>query len=72
MDTAVGKAVCGGRHYRRFTHRQNADGSYDSICMFCFLTAATSQKEDQLARLEQGHLLQCWRKCSPIAVPRLP
>ena len=72
MDAGVGKAVSGGRHYHRFTHRQNPDGSYDSICMFCFLTAATSSTEDQLARLEQGHIHQCWRKYSPLLVQRLP
>ena len=68
MDSGQGKFVFWGRqYYRRFTHRLNPDGSYDSICMYCFLTAATSQTEDQLASLERDHVFQCWRKHSPFA-----
>ena len=44
-----------------FTHRHNPDESYDSICMFCFLTVANAPSEDQLAETEQLHASQCWR-----------
>lgn len=39
-----------------FHHRHNSNGSYDSICMRCFLTAATSQGEADLVPLEQRHI----------------
>jgi hypothetical protein len=38
-----------------FRHRENQDGSWDSICMRCYLTAAHSYDEQPLARVESGH-----------------
>jgi hypothetical protein len=42
----------------KYTHRKNADRSYDSICLQCFRTVATSSDELVLAELENLH------KCS--------
>jgi len=30
----------------QFTHRKNSDGTYDSICMKCFLTVAREKRSD--------------------------
>jgi hypothetical protein len=38
-----------------FRHRENQDGSWDSICMRCYLTAAHSYSEEPLATVECGH-----------------
>jgi hypothetical protein len=43
-----------------FQHRDNEDGSFDSICTRCFLTVAGADEEDQLASHEAIHV------CSPI------
>ncbi len=38
-----------------FRHRENEDGSWDSICMRCYLTAAHSYAEQPLDSVESGH-----------------
>jgi hypothetical protein len=38
-----------------FRHRHNQNGSWDSICLKCFRTAATSEKEEDLKWIEQSH-----------------
>ena len=38
-----------------FRHRENLDGSWDSICLQCYATAAHSHGEWLLAEAEQGH-----------------
>jgi hypothetical protein len=38
-----------------FRHRENLDGSWDSICLRCYATAAHSYGEGLLAEAEQGH-----------------
>jgi hypothetical protein len=38
-----------------FRHRENQDGSWDSICMRCYLTAAHSYGEQPLVAVESGH-----------------
>src|ERR1700749_4030082 len=38
-----------------FRHRQNPDGSWDSICMRCYLTAAHTFGEKLLTAVESGH-----------------
>jgi hypothetical protein len=40
-----------------FHHRLKADGTIDSICLRCFLTAATAENEADLPKLEAAH--QC-------------
>jgi hypothetical protein len=42
-----------------FPHRQNADGTFDSICPYCFQTVSQQRLESDLARFEQSH------KCRP-------
>jgi hypothetical protein len=41
-----------------FAHRRNADGSYDSICTKCFLTAAWAEKEESLSSSESAHVCE--------------
>lgn len=43
-----------------FKHRHNADGSVDSICLRCFLTAGSARCLPDLKRMEDGHL------CKPL------
>jgi hypothetical protein len=40
---------------RTFPHRQNPDGSFDSICTECFATVATEATEDALKAAEIAH-----------------
>ena len=40
-----------------FVHRLNADGTFDSICMSCFLTIGTAESEPALVGQEKIH--QC-------------
>jgi hypothetical protein len=58
-----------------FRHRENQDGSWDSICMRCYLTAAHSYSEQPLASAECGHHCDesSWLfKESPFAPPPSP
>lgn len=43
---------------RRFPHRHNKDGSYDSICISCYATIASVRNEAELAKLEQDHVCE--------------
>jgi hypothetical protein len=45
-----------------FTHRQNKDGSFDSICMTCYVTIASRNYVWELGRDELEH------KCNPLTV----
>jgi len=38
-----------------FKHRHNPDGSWDSICLKCYLTVETAMQEDDLAEMERSH-----------------
>ena len=40
----------------RFPHRQNRDGSHDSICILCYAIVASVQNEADLAQHEQDHV----------------
>ena len=48
-----------------FAHRQNKEGTVDSICMKCFATVALSLREAEIEQREQGH------RCDPEALERL-
>ena len=48
-----------------FAHRENRDGTIDSICRTCFATIATSIRESELGRKEQEH------RCDPMALERI-
>jgi len=41
---------------RIYPHRQNKDGSYESICMTCFLTISHANTETELKGQEEAHL----------------
>jgi hypothetical protein len=40
---------------RTFPRRVNRDGSYDSICLKCFATVATTRTEIELAAFDAIH-----------------
>ena len=42
---------------RKFYHRVNTDGTIDSICLRCFLTAAKAEIGSELREIEAAH--QC-------------
>lgn len=41
-----------------FPHRQNDDGTVDSICPHCFATVATSRRDVDLERAETAHVCE--------------
>jgi len=41
---------------RRFSHRENGDGTFDSICHQCFATIATADSEQELLEEERDHV----------------
>lgn len=43
-----------------FRRRRNEDGTFDSICLRCFLTAASAPEESELTSLELKHV------CDPV------
>lgn len=50
-----------------YAHRQNADGTTDSICRNCFATVITASCEGDLARAEHDHtcdpsVLDYWKR----------
>ena len=51
-----------------FSHRRNADGSFDSICRKCFRTAASSLSEPELEAGEKEH--NCDRRNSILMISR--
>jgi hypothetical protein len=44
----------------RFPHRQNRDGSYDSICPRCYRTISNRKTEAELAKDEFRHICDDW------------
>jgi len=40
---------------KTFRHRFNQDGTFDSICLSCFQTIATTTYEDVLDALQEEH-----------------
>ncbi len=61
--------------HKPFSHRQNRDGSFDSICPRCFRTVATRSTESLLARDEFRHICLDWelddgRKTHLLSPPR--
>jgi hypothetical protein len=49
--------------HRDFAHRQNSDGTFDSICLVCFQTIATVVRVELLAECEKSH--SCYEKKRP-------
>jgi hypothetical protein len=52
-----------------FPHRQNRDGSFDSICTICFATVATVIGESELARHEEAHICDPFWAGMPVKFP---
>jgi hypothetical protein len=50
-----------------YKHRCNKDGSFDSICLYCYQTIASAQFEVELLRGEQTHF--CYLKKQPSPAP---
>lgn len=38
-----------------YKHRQNKDGTFDSICLRCFRTVASAPNEESLNNIEPNH-----------------
>jgi hypothetical protein len=49
------KRVCCMVLNEPFCHRRNNDGTIDSICTRCFVTAGTAQNESELPEIEHNH-----------------
>jgi len=50
-----------------FKHRHNREGTWDSICVKCYLTVATAANEEGLCTAEEAHdCVKLWEtKTSP-------
>jgi hypothetical protein len=44
-----------GAHFHQFFYRLNADKTIDSICAFCYMTAATAATRAELEVKERAH-----------------
>jgi hypothetical protein len=42
-------------HFHQFFYRINPDKTVDSICAFCYMTAATGETQAELHELERAH-----------------
>jgi hypothetical protein len=49
---------------QKFPHRKNADGTYDSICIACFVTVARVKAEIDLRQFESAHICEPVNLCS--------
>ena len=45
--------------WQEFTLRRCSDGTFDAICMKCYLTAGTIRRESDLEEIKQTH--ECHR-----------
>jgi len=41
---------------KEFVHRTNPDGTFDSVCLKCFVTVATTGQEAGLENAERDHV----------------
>jgi hypothetical protein len=57
---------------QQYTHRKNADRSYDSICLRCFRTVANSGDELALPELENLHKCTGWQNFTRTAIVEGP
>jgi len=44
-----------------FAHRTNPDGTIDSICKTCLVTAGTAEEPEALKAIEDAHVCEPWR-----------
>ncbi len=49
-----------------FAHRLNADGTFDSICMSCFLTIGSAESDPALEAQEKMH--RCNGHANPVSL----
>ena len=56
-----------------FRHRENLDGTWDSICMRCYATAAHSHEQRSLESVELRHHCdeRSWLYKEPVGFPML-
>jgi hypothetical protein len=54
----VGEGAVNTGPSREYAHRQNTDGTFDSICLSCFLTVSSANSEFELAEAETQHSCQ--------------
>jgi hypothetical protein len=57
--------------FGRFAHRRNADASFDSICLACFLTVGSAPVDVALQALESDHHCKPWGRDSYRSAPGL-
>jgi hypothetical protein len=43
-----------------YPHRRNKDGTFDSICLKCFLTIAHTATEVELLAYDSEHICKFW------------
>lgn len=61
----------------KFAHRKNRDGSFDSICLKCFITIDNGNEEEDLDVAEYIHVcdvelsMHCYSVTSAHCEPRL-
>ena len=41
-----------------YPHRRNSDGSFDSICLNCFVTLANARTEPELLEYDKRHICE--------------
>jgi hypothetical protein len=56
---------------RGFAHRRNADASFDSICLACFLTVGNAAVDVALQDFESAHRCKPWGLDSYRSAPGL-
>ena len=60
----IAMAAKGQMPFADFDYRQNIDGTMDSICLRCFMTAATGITKEDLSKKELEHANYCFgKKC---------
>jgi hypothetical protein len=47
-----------GRPSTFYPRRRNKDGSYDSICLTCFVTVAFGKSESELMKYDKMHVCE--------------
>ena len=50
-----------------YAHRKNEDGTFDSICLYCFRTIASAKDESDLGVREKRHSCDAKIVCRKIA-----
>ena len=55
---SASKGACRMDSNEPFFHRRNKDGTIDSICTRCFMSAGTALNESELSEIEHNHTLR--------------